>query len=71
MGLDRRKKSDTNINLMTADTPQDESDPPNMVVKIRQDLDDLDKEEVERILTKEEKRLLLYVERGDVASVKQ
>ncbi|XP_071543078.1 transient-receptor-potential-like protein [Panulirus ornatus] len=70
MGLDRRKKSDSNVNLMTADTPQDESDSPAILARIQQDLDDLDKEEVEQILNKEEKRFLLYVERGDVASVK-
>ena len=38
---------------------------------IEADLFDLDKSEVEIILTQEEKRFLLYVERGDVASVKQ
>ena len=39
--------------------------------RIQQDLLDLDQSEVEQILNQEEKRYLLYVERGDVASVRQ
>lgn len=39
--------------------------------QIKEDLADLDENEVDSILNSEEKRFLLYVERGDVASVKQ
>lgn len=41
------------------------------VDRIKQDLEDLNEGELEAILTPEEKRYMLYVERGDVASVKQ
>lgn len=39
--------------------------------KIKSDLENLEKEDIEEILTNDEKRYLLFVERGDVASVKQ
>ena len=52
-----------------APTPREMSTPD--VDRIQADLADLDKSEVEQILTQEEKRYLLYVERGDVASVRQ
>ncbi|KAK7085255.1 Short transient receptor putative channel 1 [Halocaridina rubra] len=45
------------------------SDPKAIEDKIKNDLMDLEKEEMEQILNTEEKRYLLYVERGDVASV--
>ena len=41
------------------------------VKRIQKDLDDLHPAELDTILTDEEKRMMLYVERGDVASVKQ
>jgi len=40
------------------------------VTRIQKDLADLHPAELDHILTEEEKRLMLYVERGDVASVK-
>ncbi|XP_018009599.1 transient receptor potential protein [Hyalella azteca] len=40
------------------------------VSRIKKDLDELNDAELETILTPEEKRYMLYVERGDVASVK-
>lgn len=51
-------------------SPQPPSSPTTMQ-RIQDDLEDLELDEMEQILTSEEKRLLLYVERGDVASVRQ
>ncbi|XP_069973432.1 transient receptor potential protein isoform X1 [Penaeus vannamei] len=50
-------------------SPQPPSSPMTMQ-RIQDDLEDLELDEVEQILTSEEKRFLLYVERGDVASVR-
>lgn len=50
--------------------PQPPASPMTMQ-RIEDDLEDLELDEVEQILTSEEKRFLLYVERGDVASVRQ
>lgn len=57
---------------VTQSDPTEESiEAPNITEKIIQDLDVLEKEEVEQILNTEEKNFLLQVERGDVASVQQ
>lgn len=51
----------------TEETPETQ----NITEKIIQDLDTLEKEDVEQILNSEEKSFLLQVERGDVASVRK
>ncbi|XP_042218970.1 transient receptor potential protein-like isoform X1 [Homarus americanus] len=69
MGAKKRQKEDSSNTLDVAASPPDRTESPNILTKIQQDLDDLDKDELEQILNDEEKRFLLYVERGDVASV--
>lgn len=59
-------------NQLEVQTTVDQApDSPFIENKIKDDLENLEKEDLIEILTNDEKRYLLFVERGDVASVKQ
>nr|XP_053627828.1 transient receptor potential protein-like isoform X1 [Cherax quadricarinatus] len=70
MGVTEGQSGDYGNRLEVRASSPARPESPNIVVKIQEDLADLEKEDVEQILTDEEKRFLLYVERGDVPSVK-
>ncbi|KAK3883627.1 hypothetical protein Pcinc_012068 [Petrolisthes cinctipes] len=53
------------------ETTDQTPDSPYIESKIKHDLENLEREDLEEILTNDEKRYLLYVERGDVASVRK
>lgn len=54
-----------------SDPAEEKAEAQTITEKIIQDLEDLEKEEVEQILNSDEKSYLLQVERGDVATVQR